>query len=793
MGKKKTTKKRQKKKNVSSIFKDLFSLKEEINIIPFSIVEYVIGIVVLLGVFLIYLKTLTPDIGFHDSGDMISASFHLGICHPPGYPFYNLFGKLFSTLLPIGNIAYRFNLISAISASLACMMVYFITLKLRVNSSPWSAKRDSVISKLVTVNFVIPAIVASLMLAFAVTFWEQAVVAEKYAMNALFATLLIFILLKWAEAMSIEQKTSSYTLQAQRLLYLFSFTLGLSFTHHMQTIFVVPASIFFIIVICWQNRKSSFFVLRPSSLVKMSCCFILPLFLYLYLPIRASAHPPLNWGNPVTFPRFIDYITLKAYKHFFISSPQVWFQNLQHHLTHFFTHQFTPWIVCFGLIGLILGIMKRKIIGIFLLLILLTDIASSIRYGISNIEDYYIPGFIIFSIFIGYGVMGISRLILSLVHNPLIIIPLILLPIIPYTNHHFHCNHRNYFFAHDLGVSLLKNLDTNAALFLKGDVNGFPVWYLHYVENKRKDVALIDTPFLFQDWYAEDIKYKYQDLEFDLYPTHAPELGQARFDEILINNFDKRPFYQYSDEPIPKGFSTIPVWFFLKILKGDTSTATKLKELERGATEIILRGTNAPDVSKDAKAYDIIRNCAGGYNNRGNNYLGMGMDDKAIEELKKSAKIDPNLPVVYYNLGRAYSNKKMAEEAIANFKKAVELNPNFKDLPRRIAGLYESIGKIDEAIFEYLQEAKTAPSIELYNTLARLYYEKKQINKVIEQCQNILQLDPNNYEARKNLASLYLTQKQFQEAQMEFSILLNKYPNDSYAQNMLRAIQNKTY
>jgi len=800
MGKKKTTKKKQKGKNILSFFKGFFSLKEESKSIrPFSIVEYVIGLLVLLGIFLIYLKTLTPDIGFHDSGDMIPASFHLGICHPPGYPFYCLLGKLWMTLMPIGNIAYRMNILSALCAALACMMVYFIILKVGAGLVP---ARVRIVNQgtgqtqglsLHQLSSLIPAIVGVLMLAFAVTFWEQAVVAEKYTLNALFATLLIFILLKWAEVMNKMnltkmEKPEIRNQRPEHLLYLFTFTLGLSFTHHMQTIFILPASIFLILIVSWQNKILNF-LLKPKYLFKLAFLFFIPLTLYLYLPLRACAHPPLNWGNPSTFPRFIDYITLKAYKHFFISSPQIWVQHLQHHLTHFFTHQFTPWIVCFGLIGIILGIMKRKIIGIFLLLVLLADIASSIRYGISNIEDYYIPGFIIFSIFIGYGVSWISKLILSLVPNPLVIIPFLLLPIIPYATHHFHCNHRNYFFARDLGVSLIKNLDPNAAFFLKGDVNGFPVWYLHYVEDKRKDIALIDTPFLFQDWYVQEIKYKYPDLEFNLYPTHGSELGKARFDEILINNIHKRPFYQYSDEPMPQGFITIPVWFFLKILNDNTPKTTILKELDKGATEIILRGTDDINVSKDAKAYEIIRNCAGGYNNRGNNYLGMGMDDKAIEELKKSAKIDPNLAVVYYNLGRAYSNKKMTEEAIMNFKKAVELDPNFKDLHRRIAVLYESIGKTDEAIYEYLQEVKTSPSVELYNTLARLYYEKRQIDKVIEQCQNILQLDPNNYEARKNLASLYFTQKRFQEAQREFSLLLSKYPNDVYAQNMLRTIQ----
>jgi len=785
MGKKKTTKKKQKKRDVFVFIRDFFILRDETQIItPFTPVEYIIGILVFLSIFLIYLKTLTPDIGFHDSGDMISASFHLGICHPPGYPFYNLFGKLFSIFLPIGNIAYRFNLMSAIFASLACMMVYFIVLRLSAHLAKDQKITGKFFSFFTSLYRLIPAIVSALMLAFGVTFWEQAVVAEKYALNALFTSLLIFILLKWAEAMSMAEKTRGSRLNAQRFLYLFSFTLGLSFSHHMQTIFVVPASIFLIIIVCLIHPSS--LILRLSFLAKMVCCFLLPLFLYLYLPIRASVHPPLNWGDPITFSRFMEYITLKAYKHFFISSPQVWLQNLQHHLTYFFTHQFTIWTVWLGVIGLIFIILRRKIIGIFLILILLTDIASSIRYGISNIEDYYLPGFIIFSIFIGYGIIFLSRLI----PHPLIIAPFILIPAIPYTTHHFHCDHSSYYFAPDLARGLLENLDPNAALFIKGDVNGFPVWYLHYVENKRQDVALIDTPFLFQDWYAQDIKYKYRNLEFDLYPTHGTELGQARFNDILIKNFTKRPFYQYSDEPMPKGFTTIPVWFFLKILKADTPQATVLKELEKGKEELIMRGGANHKVSKDAKADDVLRNCAGGYNNRGNNYLGMKMYEQAIEELKKSIKIDPQLAVVYYNLGRAYSDKKMADEAIINFKKAVELNPNFQDLHRRIAILYESQGKTDEAIIEYLEEAKGSPSVELYNTLARLYYEKNQIDKVIEQCQNILQLDPNHYEARKNLASLYLTQNQFQEAEREFSLLLSKYPNDTYSQNMLRRIQN---
>ncbi|MDI6752729.1 MAG: DUF2723 domain-containing protein, partial [bacterium] len=189
---------------------------------PFKRIDYVFGLLVFFVSFGVYLVTLTPTIGFHDSGEFIAVAHTLGIAHPPGYPLYTLFGKLFITLVPIGNIAFRMNMESSLFASLAVMMVYFITLKLITN-------HQSLITK------IIPSIVASLILAFSATFWEQAVIAEKYTLNALFFTLLIFILLKWQESL----KTKNY-------LYLFSFILGLSFCHHFQTIFLVPASIFFL-------------------------------------------------------------------------------------------------------------------------------------------------------------------------------------------------------------------------------------------------------------------------------------------------------------------------------------------------------------------------------------------------------------------------------------------------------------------------------------------------------------------------------------------------------------------
>ena len=53
-----------------------------------------------LAAFLVYFFTLGPSVGLEDSGELATAADHLGVPHPPGYPFWTLcswfFCKVFS-------------------------------------------------------------------------------------------------------------------------------------------------------------------------------------------------------------------------------------------------------------------------------------------------------------------------------------------------------------------------------------------------------------------------------------------------------------------------------------------------------------------------------------------------------------------------------------------------------------------------------------------------------------------------------------------------------------------------
>ncbi|RLC93667.1 MAG: hypothetical protein DRI77_11675, partial [Chloroflexi bacterium] len=63
----------------------------------------------------LYLRTLLPSVGQADTFEFQVIVPRLGVAHPTGYPLYVLLGKLF-TLLPLGNVAWRVNLASAVCA-----------------------------------------------------------------------------------------------------------------------------------------------------------------------------------------------------------------------------------------------------------------------------------------------------------------------------------------------------------------------------------------------------------------------------------------------------------------------------------------------------------------------------------------------------------------------------------------------------------------------------------------------------------------------------------------------------
>jgi 4-amino-4-deoxy-L-arabinose transferase-like glycosyltransferase len=234
-----------------------------------------VGIGLALLSFLIYLSTLCPSVYLGDSGELSAAAFSLGVAHPSGYPLYALVGKVFC-LIPIGNVGFRMNLMSAVFGVLAVWLVYSLIERItRSKVGAWTGAG---------------------ILAFIPLFWSQTVAAEVYALHTFFVALLFWLLWRWDEGGEFY------------LLVVFALVTGLSFGNHMQTVMLAPAVYYLIL-----SREARALVDWKRFLV-LSLIFVVGLLVYVYLPVRTWAGAAIHWGDPDSWGRFWTQASGRAHR-----------------------------------------------------------------------------------------------------------------------------------------------------------------------------------------------------------------------------------------------------------------------------------------------------------------------------------------------------------------------------------------------------------------------------------------------------------------------------------------------
>ncbi|MBI3914802.1 MAG: DUF2723 domain-containing protein, partial [Chloroflexi bacterium] len=184
---------------------------------------------------MVYVRTLAPSITWQnagaDSGDLVAAIFTGGIPHPPGYPLYRLITQIF-LLLPVGSVAYRVNLFSAVSASLAVAVLFLILRGLLADR----AGRN------------VTAAATALLFAFSPLFWSQATIAEVNAFHVLLVALMLGGLMGWCRA--LENRSGK---QVQIFQWVVMIVLGLGIAHHPTIVLLLPAGL----ILLWGRAPTS--------------------------------------------------------------------------------------------------------------------------------------------------------------------------------------------------------------------------------------------------------------------------------------------------------------------------------------------------------------------------------------------------------------------------------------------------------------------------------------------------------------------------------------------------------
>jgi hypothetical protein len=224
-------------------------------------------------VFILYLLTLAPSVAMWDTGEYMAATKVLGLPHPPGNPFFMLLGHAFATLpIPVSYGA-RINIMAALASALSAGFWFLITERI---VSRWIFERW---------QRLVVASLATLIGATAFTVWNQSVVNEKvYTVSLLFFTIVSWLMIEWME--------NPDSPNADRLLILVAFLLGLGYSNHPAGFLPLPAAGIAILAVRWRT------LLRWKLVLTALAALLLGLTPFIYEPVRAAYFPGINEGAP---------------------------------------------------------------------------------------------------------------------------------------------------------------------------------------------------------------------------------------------------------------------------------------------------------------------------------------------------------------------------------------------------------------------------------------------------------------------------------------------------------------
>ena len=341
-----------------------------------------------------------------DCGELIAASYTLGIAHPSGYPVWCLIGRMFA-LIPIGEIGWRYNLFSAVSGSLATATIALCVHRLalaRQNSNDADATETAVARW--------SALGAGWLLSGFFYVGTQFLIAEVYALAALMGALLLYFALAWHQDGNWRD---AYTL---------AILAGLVPVVHLSGVFFLP---FLFALAVWKRGLTARHYARVAAFFG---CALLPI---LYLPIRSAQFPapppttmassyywPLDWSHPATLSGLKQHVTAAQYRRLLMeettevvngqtvvvkkmAQPPSEIPARLRELGTFVLLGYL-WATPLLLVGLwrsFAGADKR--VSWALLLIFLANLSTQINYKVSDQSNFFFPCYLVMALWMGLG------------------------------------------------------------------------------------------------------------------------------------------------------------------------------------------------------------------------------------------------------------------------------------------------------------------------------------------------------------------------------------------------------
>jgi hypothetical protein len=440
----------------------------------------------------IYLIGLRGGLGVIDSGELAAVCHTLGIAHPPGYSLYTLAGRLWS-LIPFGEVLTRLHVLSAFLTAAACG---FAALALR------ETFRQVVASSRHRRLGVLLSVVGGWTWGMCPAVWPQAVENEVYGLHFLFLSMSL-----WLGLLLLRQGGS---LKWRMLL---AYVLGLGLSHHLSLAFAIPA-----IALAFFAQPIG----RSSALVNTSrffgrlwvapaLFFVLGVTLVIYLPVRSSLDPLLDWGDPANAARWLRHATGWQYRTWI--GGELMGERTLAHVGHIPRN--LGWVLPYtALVGIFVLWGRRLAVAGFWSLVFVVGTLWASSYDIKDIDSYYAAGDLAC---IAAGVAGLGWIFEKLIdHSRLrwghhVLIPLAVAFLILSAGLRWNRSAANGPRLPDMYArTLLDGLPPNTLLVTQQwDLVISASYYIQLVEGTRQDVVVLDPELMRRSWYFPQLERRW--------------------------------------------------------------------------------------------------------------------------------------------------------------------------------------------------------------------------------------------------------------------------------------------
>src|SRR2546422_1802593 len=565
---------------------------------------YLMAACVSLGALILYILTLATTTQFWDTSEYIAAAYTLGIPHPPGNPLFTLIAHAWGLIPWAAGYAERINLFAAATSA--------------VSAGCWFLVGERWLRSIVPAMWPrrLAALAGAIVSATSFPVWNQSVVNEKvYPLSPLSIALILWLIVRWDDQPA-GQAHDHY-------LLLIIYLLALTATNHMMGVLVGPVVIvllfpplkdqrpvsdeeralewsrFLVVTSVWLLLLSlglesgtpvmiagAIFVaaLVYATLVAGNVSFALTallvwvvgLWVYPSLPIRAGFHPPINEGEPTNWQALWAVLTRQQYgKPSIFDNPTqppgadnvghtavLYWAQLVNYAQYFgwqFAHDWSDRLqrvlaVVFAFVGGPGALRhwradKRTALAMTVLMFTFTFMLVfylNFKYGFSlhpeqplaahevRQRDYFfIVSFALWGIWVAMGLASMIEAVSDWLRERqpdearrwLYGTPLLALALIPLLGNRLTASRKDETLARDFAYDLLQSVEPYGVLVTAGDNDTFPLWYAQEVEGIRKDVTVVNLSLANADWYVRQLQRRPL-ATFD--STNAPAMYRGR-------------------------------------------------------------------------------------------------------------------------------------------------------------------------------------------------------------------------------------------------------------------------